>query len=54
LPLADAARYGGTLANIYAVFVPIDADNEFHGSSHFSPWPAPVPPIARRGPPRNR
>ena len=37
LPLADAAWYRGALANIHAVFVLIDADNEFHASSHFSP-----------------
>src|ERR1017187_36423 len=39
LPLADAARYRRALANIDAVFVLIDADNEFHTASYFSSCP---------------
>src|ERR1035438_7767356 len=36
LPLADAARYRAALANVHAVFVLVDADNEFHAASILS------------------
>src|ERR1017187_4021785 len=36
-PLADAARYRRALADVHAVFVPIDADHEFHAALHIRP-----------------